>query len=298
MTLGTKHPLQQSADLCKQHLRDRKNPLVEEFISEFEGKERDHTRWSSQFADLRQVDSEMLQRVDAAFEKWLSGDMGRMNALPTSSNQRPIKAIQERISIYRKSFTLVRSFLFCWALAVVAVNESVYASDQATVTIKPAQITLHPSKENDRTGWKLLTLSVTNKTKHRQRFSRFYDCWSPVLFSEDHGYIFAGHSRDATLMPTINDYPVIMPGRSAMARRGCRVIGDTDGLALFIDDGTGGQFAADVEPGHYKLAISYHYRNNELSMLRFYGKGFGVEDTKVWPGWEMSNWIDIIIPTK
>lgn len=52
MTLGTKHRLQQCADLCKQHLRDKKNPVVEEFIAEFEGKDRDHTRWSSQFANL------------------------------------------------------------------------------------------------------------------------------------------------------------------------------------------------------------------------------------------------------
>ena len=73
MSLRTKHRLQQSADLCKQHLRDKKNPLVEEFIAEFEGKERDHTKWSSQFADLRQVDAEMLKRVGAAFDKWLSG---------------------------------------------------------------------------------------------------------------------------------------------------------------------------------------------------------------------------------
>ena len=55
------------------HLRDNRNALVEEFIVEIEGKERDHTKWSSQFADLRQVDSEMLQRVGAAFDKWLSG---------------------------------------------------------------------------------------------------------------------------------------------------------------------------------------------------------------------------------
>ena len=71
--LGTKHRLQQSADVCKHHLRDKKNPLVEEFIAEFEGKDRDHTGGSGQFADLRRMNSEMLQRVDAAFEKWLSG---------------------------------------------------------------------------------------------------------------------------------------------------------------------------------------------------------------------------------
>ena len=76
MSLGTKHRLKEAADLCKQHLRGKHRDqlvLVEEFIMEFEGKERDHTRWSMQFADHRQVDAEMIARVDAAFEKWLNG---------------------------------------------------------------------------------------------------------------------------------------------------------------------------------------------------------------------------------
>lgn len=76
MPLGTKHRMKEAADLCKQHLREKHShrlALVEEFISEFEGKERDHTRWSTQFADQRQVDAEMLGRVDAAFEMWLNG---------------------------------------------------------------------------------------------------------------------------------------------------------------------------------------------------------------------------------
>ena len=76
MSLGTKHRLKEAADLCKQHLRmthKDKLALVEEFITEFEGKERDHARWSQQLADQRQVDAEMVGRVDAAFEKWLNG---------------------------------------------------------------------------------------------------------------------------------------------------------------------------------------------------------------------------------
>jgi len=75
MSMGTKHRQKDAADLCKQHLRERhadKRALVEEFIAEIEGREKDHTRWSQQFADQRQVDPEMLQRVDAAFEKWLN----------------------------------------------------------------------------------------------------------------------------------------------------------------------------------------------------------------------------------
>ena len=65
---------QSFADLCKEHLRDHnreQDVLVEKFIVEVEGK--DHTRWSQQFADQRQVDAAMVQRVDAAFEKWLNG---------------------------------------------------------------------------------------------------------------------------------------------------------------------------------------------------------------------------------
>lgn len=76
MGVGTKHRQQQTADLCKEHLR-QKNPsklgLVEEFITEFEGPGKNHdiTRWS-QFADMKDVKAEMLKRLDAAFEKWLN----------------------------------------------------------------------------------------------------------------------------------------------------------------------------------------------------------------------------------
>lgn len=74
MSLGTKNRLQQTGTTCKAHLRER-NPdkleLVEEFIREIEGS--DPTRWS-QFTDQRRSDAEMLQRVDAAFDKWLNPD--------------------------------------------------------------------------------------------------------------------------------------------------------------------------------------------------------------------------------
>jgi hypothetical protein len=76
MSLGTKHRLKEAADLCKQHLREthpKQSTLIDEFTAELEGKERDHTIWSQRFADQGQVDAEMLERVDAAFEKWLSG---------------------------------------------------------------------------------------------------------------------------------------------------------------------------------------------------------------------------------
>ena len=76
MTVGTKHRLKEAGALCKQHLREKhrgQGVPVEELMGEFEGKERDHTRWSTQFADQQQIDTEMLQRVDGAFEKWLNG---------------------------------------------------------------------------------------------------------------------------------------------------------------------------------------------------------------------------------
>jgi hypothetical protein len=76
MGVGTKHRQQQTADLCKDHLREKhkdQRALVSEFIVEFEGmgKEHDITRWS-QFADLRDIQSEMFERLDAHFEKWLN----------------------------------------------------------------------------------------------------------------------------------------------------------------------------------------------------------------------------------
>lgn len=76
MALGTKNRLQQSADQCKQHLRDNhqdKLGLVNEFIGEFEGvgKTQDIKRWS-QFADSRDVKAEMLNRLEENFSKWLN----------------------------------------------------------------------------------------------------------------------------------------------------------------------------------------------------------------------------------
>jgi len=57
MPVGTKHRQQQTAELCKEHLRQKNSSklgLVEEFISEFEGvgKNHDITR-RSQFADMK-----------------------------------------------------------------------------------------------------------------------------------------------------------------------------------------------------------------------------------------------------
>jgi hypothetical protein len=73
----TKYRRKEAADLCKRHLREKypdEPALVEEFIVAFEGKERDDARWIQEFADQRQVDDEMLQRVDAALGMWLNSN--------------------------------------------------------------------------------------------------------------------------------------------------------------------------------------------------------------------------------
>ena len=76
MGLETKNRQNQTAEICKQHLREAHRDrlaLVEEFIQEIEGigKNHDITRWS-QFADIKGVKEEMLKRLDAQFEKWLN----------------------------------------------------------------------------------------------------------------------------------------------------------------------------------------------------------------------------------
>ena len=76
MGLGTKNRQKQTADICKQHLREkcRDRPgLVEEFILEFEGtsKNSDVTCWN-QFTDIKDIKKEMLKRLEAHFEKWLN----------------------------------------------------------------------------------------------------------------------------------------------------------------------------------------------------------------------------------
>lgn len=76
MSIGTKNRLNQTSSTCKTHLREKhtKNlALVEEFIAEIEGtgKNQDTTKWN-QFTDLKRSTTEMLQRVDAAFDAWMN----------------------------------------------------------------------------------------------------------------------------------------------------------------------------------------------------------------------------------
>jgi hypothetical protein len=76
MSLGTKNRQRQTAETCKQHLREKYRDrlhLVEEFIVEIEGpsKHCDLTRWG-QFTDLKGIKKEMLKRLETAFERWLN----------------------------------------------------------------------------------------------------------------------------------------------------------------------------------------------------------------------------------
>jgi hypothetical protein len=76
MGLGTKNRQKQTADICKQHLREKypdKLGLVEEFIVEIEGppKDCDVTRWG-QFTDIKDIKKEMFQRLEIRFENWLN----------------------------------------------------------------------------------------------------------------------------------------------------------------------------------------------------------------------------------
>ena len=78
MALGTKNRQKQTADICKQHLREKypdKLGLVEEFIVEIEGppKNCDVTRWG-QFTDIKDIKKEMLQRLDASKTPPLSSE--------------------------------------------------------------------------------------------------------------------------------------------------------------------------------------------------------------------------------
>ena len=76
MALGTKNRQIQTAEVCKQHLREnhqRQIALVEEFIQEIEGtgKGQDVAKWG-QFADASWKNDEMLKRLDQAIEEWLN----------------------------------------------------------------------------------------------------------------------------------------------------------------------------------------------------------------------------------
>jgi hypothetical protein len=85
MGLGTKNRQKQTAELCKQHLREmyrNQRGLVEEFILEFEGdrKNCDVTRWD-RFTDIKDIKKEMLKRLEAHFEISRSGLIRELNEM-------------------------------------------------------------------------------------------------------------------------------------------------------------------------------------------------------------------------
>jgi len=76
MGLGNKHRQIVTAERCKHHLREKyadRLSLVEEFIHEFEGteKNRDILRWSL-FVDTMGVEHETVARLDEYFMQWLN----------------------------------------------------------------------------------------------------------------------------------------------------------------------------------------------------------------------------------
>jgi hypothetical protein len=76
MSLGTKNRQIQTADVCRQHLREKhadKLGLVEEFIAEIEGTGKNHdiANWGK-FADASWNHETMLNRLDHDFDKWLN----------------------------------------------------------------------------------------------------------------------------------------------------------------------------------------------------------------------------------
>jgi len=66
----------QTAEMCKQHLARKysnKLALVKKFNQTIEGSDKssDILRWN-QFTDIRGIIEEMLNRVDASFDRWLN----------------------------------------------------------------------------------------------------------------------------------------------------------------------------------------------------------------------------------
>ena len=79
MGLGTKNRQNQTAELCKNHLRTlyrAQAVLVEDFVREVEGvgAASDPARWG-QFTDVSRDPNAMFARLDACFNRWLNGDV-------------------------------------------------------------------------------------------------------------------------------------------------------------------------------------------------------------------------------
>ena len=79
MAIGTKNRQNQTAEICREHLRttySAQGTLVEDFIVEIEGngKSKDILQWS-RFTNMDRDTAAMLVRLDEKFTKWLNGDV-------------------------------------------------------------------------------------------------------------------------------------------------------------------------------------------------------------------------------
>jgi len=79
MGIGTKNRQNQTAELCREHLRSSyasHGTLVEDFIREIEGtgKAQDILVWG-RFTNMDRDTADMLGRLDETFNKWLNGDV-------------------------------------------------------------------------------------------------------------------------------------------------------------------------------------------------------------------------------
>lgn len=78
MGIGTKNRQSQTAELCKDHLRQAfasQRVLVEDFIVEIEGsgKLKDILKWG-QFTNMDRDQDAMFGRLDEKFNRWLNGE--------------------------------------------------------------------------------------------------------------------------------------------------------------------------------------------------------------------------------
>jgi hypothetical protein len=94
MGLGTKNRQKQTADFCKQHLREKyrdQRGLVEEFILEFEGarKNCDLTRWD-RFTDIKGIKKEMLKRLPRGAFREVAQSVSSMKREPTAEEREKI----------------------------------------------------------------------------------------------------------------------------------------------------------------------------------------------------------------
>jgi hypothetical protein len=79
MGIGTKNRQNQTAELCREHLRSTyasQRTLVEDFIAEIEGigKSKDILQWG-RFTNMDRNTLAMLGRLDERFTRWLNGDV-------------------------------------------------------------------------------------------------------------------------------------------------------------------------------------------------------------------------------